>query len=81
MNPAAIKIITIACFLYFFKNDDVKILILVKKYTNTGNSKTKPIAKVRTEIVEIYEPMVIWFLMLELNSYVAKKLMVNGAMK
>ena len=53
IKPAINKIATKAIFRCFLRNAVVNKPIFDKKYTNTGNSNTKPIEKERTEIVDI----------------------------
>ena len=49
-----IRVITI-CFLYFLIKSGVNKPILVRKYTNIGNSKIKPFAKLIVVTVDTNE--------------------------
>ena len=74
-----IKVSTIACLLYLRMNSGVKKPIFVKKYTNTGNSKIMPLAKLTVVTVLINDNKLIWFATVALTWYDPKKLIDNGA--
>ena len=60
-------------------NSGVSKPLLVKKYTNIGNSKIIPVAKLTVVTVDINEVKLIWFATLLLTWYDPKKFTESGA--
>lgn len=78
ITAAVIKRVTIACFLYFVKNERFKIPSLDKSHDNNGNSKISPIIKQSIKKLSIYESSETLFSIYELKLYPARNRKVRG---